>query len=73
MKTLLKQNNLLDEGFPLHFSASMVAGFVCSVTSAPFDVVKVRLMQDKSRQFKNAFDCLGKLIANEGPLALYKG
>ncbi|TKY90478.1 hypothetical protein EX895_000476 [Sporisorium graminicola] len=73
VKTILKRNNLLHEGFALHFSASMVAGFVCSVTSAPFDTVKVRLMQDKSRQFKNAFDCLGKLVANEGPLALYKG
>ncbi|SPO19892.1 related to mitochondrial uncoupling protein 3 [Ustilago trichophora] len=73
VKTMLKSNGVMDEGFALHFSASMVAGFVCSVTSAPFDTVKVRLMQDKSRQYKNAFDCLGKLIANEGPLALYKG
>lgn len=73
VKTVLKTNQVLQEGFALHFSASMVAGFVCSVTSAPFDVVKVRLMQDKSRQFKNAMDCLGKLVANEGPLALYKG
>jgi hypothetical protein len=51
----------------------MVAGLACSVTSAPFDTVKVRLMQDKKREFKNAFDCLAKLVANEGPLALYKG
>ncbi|GAC95669.1 hypothetical protein PHSY_003245 [Pseudozyma hubeiensis SY62] len=41
VKTLLKHNKWLEEGFPLHFSASMVAGFVCSVTSAPFDVVKL--------------------------------
>ncbi|PWZ02781.1 mitochondrial carrier [Testicularia cyperi] len=73
VKVTLKQNNVLSEGFALHLSASMVAGFVCSVTSAPFDTVKVRLMQDKAREFKNAFDCLGKLVANEGPLALYKG
>ncbi|EST09868.2 Mitochondrial substrate/solute carrier [Kalmanozyma brasiliensis GHG001] len=73
VKTVLKANQVLQEGFALHFSASMVAGLVCSVTSAPFDTVKVRLMQDKSRQFKNAMDCLGKLVANEGPLALYKG
>lgn len=73
VKSILKSNNLMSEGFALHFSASMVAGLACSVTSAPFDTVKVRLMQDKSRQFKNAFDCLGKLVANEGPLALYKG
>ncbi|SPO42974.1 related to mitochondrial uncoupling protein 3 [Moesziomyces antarcticus] len=73
VKTVLKRNNVLDEGFALHFSASMVAGLACSVTSAPFDTVKVRLMQDKKREFKNAFDCLAKLVANEGPLALYKG
>lgn len=73
VKTIFKSNQIMKEGFTLHFSSSMIAGFVCSVTSAPFDTVKVRLMQDKSRQFKNAFDCLSKLITNEGPLALYKG
>lgn len=73
VKSILKLNQIMNEGFALHLSASMVAGLACSVTSAPFDTVKVRLMQDKARKFKNAFDCLGKLVANEGPLALYKG
>ncbi|SOV08578.1 related to mitochondrial uncoupling protein 3 [Ustilago sp. UG-2017a] len=73
VKNMLKSNRIMQEGLPLHFSASMVAGFVCSLTSAPFDTVKVRLMQDKSREFKTAFDCLANLVAHEGPFALYKG
>lgn len=51
----------------------MIAGFSASVCSAPFDTVKIRLMQDKKREFKSALDCAGKLVRNEGPLALYKG
>jgi hypothetical protein len=73
VKTVLKRNHILNEGFTLHLSASLVAGFACSVTSAPFDTIKVRLMQDRARQFKNAFDCLAKLVTYEGPFALYKG
>ncbi|PWN47650.1 mitochondrial carrier, partial [Violaceomyces palustris] len=73
VKGMIKERGLMSEGLPLHFASSMVAGFVCSVTSAPFDTVKVRLMQDKKREFKNALDCLGKLVRNEGPIALYKG
>lgn len=74
VKYLLKHHKVLEnEGFGLHLSASLVAGLACSITSAPFDTVKVRLMQDKSRQFSSAFDCLAKLVAHEGPLALYKG
>lgn len=73
VKSMTKNAGLLDEGLPLHFGASMVAGLFCSITSAPFDTVKVRLMQDKNREFKNAIDCLGKLVRNEGVLALYKG
>ncbi|EPQ31281.1 uncharacterized protein PFL1_01466 [Pseudozyma flocculosa PF-1] len=73
VKSMVKRAGLMDEGLPLHFSASLVAGLFASIASAPFDTIKVRLMQDKEREFKNAFDCVGKLIKNEGPLALYKG
>lgn len=35
IKQTLKQKGLMEEGFPLHFTASMFAGFICSVTSNP--------------------------------------
>ncbi|KAN0066352.1 hypothetical protein ACQY0O_000446 [Thecaphora frezii] len=73
IKSMVKNAGLMQEGLPLHFSASFVAGLFCSITSAPFDTIKVRLMQDKDREYKSALDCLAKLVKNEGPRALYKG
>lgn len=35
IKQTLKQKGLMEEGFTLHFTASMFAGFICSVTSNP--------------------------------------
>lgn len=37
------------------------------------DVVKVRLMNDKARQFTGVVDCIRDIISKEGPLAFYKG
>jgi hypothetical protein len=34
-KQAIKRRGWMDEGLPLHFAASMVAGLVCSVTSNP--------------------------------------
>lgn len=35
IKQTLKQKGLMEEGFPLQFTASMFSGFICSVTSNP--------------------------------------
>jgi len=59
--------------FKTHFVCSAIAGFVCSVTSAPVDTIKVRLMNDSKKQYSNALHALGLLLRNEGPMALYKG
>ncbi|KAI0060816.1 mitochondrial carrier [Artomyces pyxidatus] len=73
IKQSLKQRGVMEEGLPLHFTASMFAGFICSVTSNPVDVVKVRVMNDKERQFKGVSDCVKTIMRNEGPMAFYKG
>lgn len=35
IKQTLKRRGVMKEGLPLHFTASMFAGFICSVTSNP--------------------------------------
>ena len=37
------------------------------------DVVKVRLMNDKHREFSGVFHCVKNVLTHEGPLAFYKG
>ncbi|RPD78562.1 mitochondrial carrier [Lentinus tigrinus ALCF2SS1-7] len=73
IKQSMKKRGIMKEGVPLHFVASTFAGFFCSVTSNPVDVVKVRLMNDKTHQYKGAFDCIRQIMVNEGPFGFFKG
>jgi len=61
------------EGLRLHLAASLFAGLFCSITSNPVDVVKVRIMNDKTRQYRGIGHCVRTILANEGPTAFYKG
>ncbi|BEJ15536.1 hypothetical protein CspHIS471_0501410 [Cutaneotrichosporon sp. HIS471] len=61
------------EGITTHLLCSGFAGFMCSVTSAPIDTIKVRMMNDSVGRFKGSADCAYQLLRYEGPLALYKG
>lgn len=70
IKGFFKRNLEMQEGIALHFSSSMVAGLFCSLASQPVDVIKVRVMQDRS---SNAVSLVTSLLKNEGPMALYKG
>ncbi|KAH9039005.1 mitochondrial carrier [Lactarius pseudohatsudake] len=71
LKQSLKRRGVMQEGLALHFTASMFAGFICSVTSNPVDVVKVRVMNDKERKFGSVLDCVRTMLRQEGPMAFY--
>lgn len=43
VKTYLVSSGTLKEGFSLHFTTALVAGFVSAWASSPFDVVKSRV------------------------------
>ncbi|EMD37743.1 hypothetical protein CERSUDRAFT_114376 [Gelatoporia subvermispora B] len=73
IKQTLKKKEIMEEGIGLHFTASMFAGLFCSITSNPVDVVKVRLMNDKAREFSGVTDCIRSIIRREGLGAFYKG
>jgi len=73
LKQSLKRSGVMQESLALHFTASMFAGFICSVTSNPVDVVKVRVMNDRELKFKSVFDCVRIMLRQEGPMAFYKG
>ncbi|EDW63535.1 mitochondrial uncoupling protein 4C [Drosophila virilis] len=78
-KRNLKKYLGMEEGIPLRFASSMVAGLVASVLSNPADVIKSRMMNQpidengKGLYYKNSVDCVVKLVRDEGFLNLYKG
>ncbi|KAJ2102224.1 hypothetical protein GGI16_003262 [Coemansia sp. S142-1] len=73
-KQLLLSSPYFEEGMPLHFSASFLAGFVATTITSPFDVVKTRVMNaGPTSPYKNLFQAMVLIAREEGPLALYKG
>jgi len=67
------------KGFNLVFTSAMVSSVVVCVASNPLDTAKVRMQQQKpdpvtgKKPYPNMGVTIGKLVAQEGPLALWKG
>uniref|UniRef100_A0A7C9A4Q9 Mitochondrial carrier protein n=2 Tax=Opuntia streptacantha TaxID=393608 RepID=A0A7C9A4Q9_OPUST len=76
-KRVLTTRTPLEEGFSLHLISSTVAGGVSTLITAPMDMVKTRLMLQREsssyKNYRNGFHCAYKVMATEGPRALYKG
>jgi len=77
-KELLMGLGLFKEGSALHFSASLLAGFIASVASNPIDVIKTRIMNQKpgpdgQLPYSGQVQCFSKTVSGEGFTALYKG
>jgi len=79
-KMQLKKNGVFtQDGLPLHVTTATIAGYVSTVASSPFDVVKSRVMGQpldaagKGTLYSGMVDCFVKVIAKEGPMSLYNG
>jgi solute carrier family 25 oxoglutarate transporter 11 len=76
-KDLLNDNGIT--GQPAVFGASAIAGFFASFFSLPFDFVKTQMQKQKpdpvtgKLPFSSALDCVGKVMAEGGPLRFYSG
>lgn len=56
----------------LHFICGFMAGFTATIIASPADVVKTRLMSSPD-SYSGVVNCFSRMIAEEGPLAFYKG
>ncbi|KAG2379021.1 hypothetical protein C9374_007659 [Naegleria lovaniensis] len=75
-QSLLSMGIIKKDGVGLHVSASLIAGYVCTVVSLPIDLTKTRLQsmqQGQSQVYSGAFDVLTKTIKAEGVMSLWKG
>lgn len=75
IKHTLINLNILNDGKPLHFIASLCAGIVMATTTAPFDIARTRLMNQPHGQklYTGLFDFMSKTVKHEGIRGLYKG
>jgi len=65
------------DGFSIQFTSAFVAGFFMTVTVAPFDIIRTRLMNQPQEKelikYSGFVDCFSKILKSEGPLGFYKG
>ncbi|XP_068411004.1 putative mitochondrial transporter UCP3 isoform X3 [Eschrichtius robustus] len=64
---------LWKDNFPCHFISAFGAGFCATVVASPVDVVKTRYMNSPPGHYRSPFDCMLKMVTQEGPTAFYKG
>jgi solute carrier family 25 (mitochondrial uncoupling protein), member 8/9 len=78
-KTFLIENNIMKEGFPLHFVASAFAGVVAVICGNPIDVMKQRVSSGKRlddgtyQKYKGLGDCFMSTLKEKGPMGFYHG
>jgi len=78
-KGAILNSGLLKEGLPLVCCTALISGFVSTVVSSPFDVVKSRVMgqplnpDGTGKMYSGMVDCFVKSATNEGPMSLYNG
>ncbi|CAL7933915.1 unnamed protein product [Xylocopa violacea] len=73
-KFLIATKLHMPEGIGLHFSASMLSGFLTTFNSQPFDVTKTRIQNLKTTgKTPGMISMLASIAKSEGVLALWKG
>ena len=79
VKTQLSTRKIMNEGLPLHITTAFISGFVSTVVSSPFDVVKSRVMgqplnpDGSGKLYGGMVDCFLKSSKEEGMMSLYNG
>ena len=76
IKHAILDRQLVREGIPTQFVASVFAGFFQTVVTTPMDNIKTRVMNQgpEGPRYDGILDCAQKIIKNEGgPMAFYKG
>jgi solute carrier family 25 (mitochondrial adenine nucleotide translocator), member 4/5/6/31 len=63
-----------------HFAITMALALVVTITSEiiayPWDTIRRRMMMQSGRDvaiYKNSWDCVKKIVKNEGLTAIFKG
>jgi len=79
VKTVLKAKAGMVDGLSLTLCTAFCSGYVSTVASSPFDVVKSRVMgqkmtpDGKPTMYNGMVDCFLKSAKAEGPMSLYNG
>jgi len=72
VKTHLKNKFNMSNGVPIYILSTISSGYVSTLCCNPADVIKSRMMKDKSI-YNGVFDCIYTTYKKEGIITFYKG
>jgi len=74
-KEMVLASGVAKEGIITHTIAAMASGLVATIFSTPADVVKTRMMNQRSdaAKYRSTIDCAIQTIRIEGLVGMYKG
>lgn len=72
-KHLILNSGLMQDDIYCFFVCSVVTGIVLTITTAPIDLIKTRIMSQNEKIYNGMIDCARKTIKKEGLRAFYKG
>ena len=80
IRRALVARRLVADGFPLHLTTALATGFLATLASSPFDVVKSRVMAQpldpltsRGLRYHGMAHCFVRTVADDGFLALWRG
>ncbi|EIE24663.1 uncoupling protein [Coccomyxa subellipsoidea C-169] len=73
IKTALISTGYFEDTIPCHLASGLGAGFFAVCFGSPVDVVKSRLMGDKTGQYSGLVDCFVKSFRTGGLATFYNG
>jgi len=71
-KHFLKGQFYFTDGLQLHMICSLISGVCACIVTAPADIIKTRIMNDRGL-YRGPFDCVLKTVRADGLLALWRG
>ncbi|PPJ53652.1 hypothetical protein CBER1_00881 [Cercospora berteroae] len=70
-KSQILERTSLRDGLTVHFTASLMAGFVATTVCSPVDVIKTRVMSAHTKE--SIWSLVTRITANEGMMWAFKG
>jgi len=72
-KHLILNSKLMKDDIYCFFVCSVITGIVLTITTAPIDLIKTRIMSQNQQVYKGMWDCARQTVKKEGFQAFYKG
>mmetsp|Transcript_18317 Transcript_18317/g.26713 ORF Transcript_18317/g.26713 Transcript_18317/m.26713 type:complete len:112 (+) Transcript_18317:690-1025(+) len=69
----LRKHLGMQDGYPLHLTASLISGLITTTAANPVDVIKTRYMSDVAGRYRSPLQCVLATYREGGIYIFFKG